>query len=229
MVKRYLGYGRRILLRSLAALTGALLLYALVALAGTLIPVNADYQPVNEGVTVYVNTNGFHTDIILPVQGRRDKCFRVLQEPDLATTYANYPYISFGWGDHNFYMESYQNQIPAVGTIFSTLFVPGKTLMHIDFYRQAPQPGKRVRKLFLTAAQYERLVDFIDASFRTDGQRFYKLPQAGYYHTDYFFEAEGHYHLFNTCNVWTGQALQHAGVKVSYRTPLEASVLYYLP
>jgi len=220
--------GLRYLWRGLLILLIVNALYALLALGGTLISVNRNYQPASNGIPVFVSTNGFHTDVILPVQNRRDKCFQLLLQPDLATNYAHCPYVSFGWGDRNFYMESYNGSFPKVTTILSTLFIPGKTLMHIDFYRTTPKPGNRVKKLLLTPAQYEQLVDFVTASFRQSNSGLAKLPQPGYYNSDYFFEAEGKYHLFNTCNVWTGEALKQAGVKISYWTPLESSVFYYL-
>ncbi len=222
--RKYLRYIWRLFL----GVAGFLIIYGLLVLAGTFVATNQDFKPATNGIAVYVTTNGFHTDVVLPVTQRRDKCFRILQQPELAAKYANYSYVSFGWGDRNFYMESYNGNFPAVSTIFSTLFIPGKTLMHIDFYRYPPKPGKQVKKLLLNPAQYERLVTFVDASFLQSGDHFVKLPQPGYYDTDYFFEAENRYHLFNTCNVWTGKALQQAGVKVSYWTPLASSVFYYL-
>jgi uncharacterized protein (TIGR02117 family) len=218
----------RYFLYVLLAWMGLLVAYALLAAAGTFVAVNREFKPVDSGITVFVTTNGFHTDVILPVRQRRDKCFRVLLPPELASRYAEHAYVSFGWGDRNFYLESYNGNFPAVTTILSTLFVPGKTLMHVDFYKNAPKVGKRVKRLVLTPGQYEKLVDFVDASFLQQQGGFVKLSQVGYYATDYFFEAEGRYHLFNTCNVWTGNALQQAGVKVSYWTPLERSVFYYL-
>lgn len=216
------------LVRTVGILICLIVLYVTLAGIGMIIPTNRSYRPAANGIPVFVTTNGFHTDIILPVQNRRDKCFRILQQSDLSTKYANYPYVSFGWGDRNFYMESYNNHFPAVTTILSTLFIPGKTLMHIDFYAGAPRTGKQVKKLMLTPEQYERLVDFINTSFLSEQDVLAKLPQAGYYDTDYFFEANGRYHLFNTCNVWTGEALAAAGIKVSYWTPLESAVFYYL-
>ncbi|MDJ1479885.1 TIGR02117 family protein [Cytophagaceae bacterium YF14B1] len=216
------------LVRTLGIIICLVVLYLILAGLGMMIPVNKEYQMASEGIPVFVTTNGFHTDVILPVKNRRDKCFRVLQQPDLSANYANYPYISFGWGDRNFYMESYNNNFPSVTTILSTLFIPGKTLMHVDFYKGAPRIGKQVKKLILTPEQYERLVDFVNASFFSENESFVKLPQAGYYETDYFFEAQKRYHLFNTCNVWTGEALAAAGIKVSYWTPLESAVFYYL-
>jgi hypothetical protein len=42
------------------------------------------------------------------------------------------------------------------------------------------------------------------------------IPHAAYGPADASFEAEGHYHCFNTCNCWTGAALRSAGISRKY-------------
>jgi uncharacterized protein (TIGR02117 family) len=81
----------------------------------------------------------------------------------------------------------------------------------------------------LSDAQYRRLVAFVTASFRQEGGKLAKLDQPGYGSNDFFYRATGSYHLFHTCNAWTGDALREAGVKVSWWTPLESSVFFFLP
>ena len=47
--------------------------------------------------------------------------------------------------------------------------------------------------------------------------------------SDRFYAATGRYHLFNTCNQWTGRGLARAGVPVGIWTPLKPHVLCWLP
>ncbi len=46
-----------------------------------------------------------------------------------------------------------------------------------------------------------------------------------YSNNDAFFEALGSYNVLTTCNTWTGDGLQAAGVKTSVWTPFAANVL----
>ncbi len=218
----------KITLRTGLGLGLALLLYGLLAGAGTLIPTNTAFAPAPGGTTVYVSTNGFHTDVILPIHPRRENCFAVAADPALGERARNYSYISYGWGDKDFYMQSYHNNFPSFATVLDAMFVPGESLMHVTFLRKAPTPGPDVKAVQLSDAQYGRLVAFVTASFRQEGG-LAKLDQPGYGTNDFFYRAEGRYHLFNTCNAWTGDALREAGVKVSWWTPLESSVFFYLP
>ncbi|HEX8531656.1 MAG TPA: TIGR02117 family protein [Cytophagales bacterium] len=219
----------RFTLRTGLGLLLGLLGYGLLAAVGTLIPTNASFAPAPGGTTVYVSTNGFHTDVILPLGNRQDNCFAVAADPALGGRVRTYSYVSYGWGDRDFYMASYDNTFPGFTTVLDAMLVPGESLMHVTFLRNAPRPGPDVKAVSLTDAQYQRLVAFVTASFRQEGGTLAKLDQPGYGTRDFFYRAEGSYHLFRTCNAWTGDALREAGVKVSWWTPLESSVFFYLP
>lgn len=207
----------------------ALCFYLLLVAVGTLIPANTAFVPATGGTTVYVSTNGFHTDVILPIAGQREKCFAVAADETLEERAHKYSYLSYGWGDKDFYMQSYDGNFPSFATALDAMFVPGESLMHVTFLRKAPTPGPDVKAVRLSDEQYNRLTEFITASFRQEAGHLVKLSQCGYGSNDFFYQAQGSYHLFNTCNAWTGDALREAGVKVSWWTPLESSVFFYLP
>ena len=46
---------------------------------------------------------------------------------------------------------------------------------------------------------------------------------------DALYEAHGYYHIFNTCNNWTGRVLRKSGAKTGLWTPFPKMVLFYLP
>ncbi len=207
----------------------ALGIYLLLVAVGTLVPVNSSFVPTPGGTTVYISTNGFHTDVILPIGDQREKCFAVAADEALGERAKSYSYLSYGWGDKDFYMQSYDGNFPSFSTILDAMFVPSESLMHVTFLRKAPTPGTDVKAVRLSEEQYNRLTGFITASFRKEADRLVKLNQPGYGSNDLFYRAEGNYHMFNTCNAWTGDALREAGVKVSWWTPLESSVFFYLP
>ena len=201
--------------------------YFLGVLLGALVPANPSFSETEQGIAVFVTTNGFHTDLVLPVRNRRDKCFRVFEHPDFSGKYAHYQYVGLGWGSRNWYLASFDG-FPSAENILTTLFIPNHTLMHVEFYRNALQTGKEVKKIVISEAEYEKLVNFADASFAEKDGYFDKLALAGYGENDWFFEAKGQYHLLNTCNIWTGEGLKQAGIKVSAWTPFESGVFFYL-
>lgn len=218
----------RFVSKALIAIIALLSLYVIFALLGTLIAVNKGFLEAKDGHTIFVTTNGFHTEIVLPVQHRRDKCFQVLSDSLFSGNYDAASHIAFGWGDQDFYMDAYQHAFPAIPTILDAALVPGESLMHIEFYSAAPKVGEDVKAISLTDEQYEKLVDYVNASFRSDNEAYTLFNQAGYGKHDYFYKAVGKYHLFNTCNSWTGRGLREVGVHMSWWTPFEASVFYYL-
>ena len=72
---------------------------------------------------------------------------------------------------------------------------------------------------------FEHLVQYIhDAHARTEHTQVKPLA-AGLYGDSRFYPARGHFHLFNTCNVWTARALQAAGLPMQPRLAVTASAL----
>ncbi|WP_291726346.1 TIGR02117 family protein [Bernardetia sp.] len=189
---------------------------------------------VEEKIPIYITSNGFHTDIVVPIRKELD-FFKTLKKDSAANTYFehDYQWLSVGWGDKNFYNESYNNNFPSVATCINAIFLPSKTLMHLEFYKNKLREDKNCKKITLKKEEYEALLQHIEESFRTvedasANKRFVRLPQKGYYNSDYFFEAEGSYHLFYTCNSWTNEGLKNAKQKTALFAPLAHTVLYHL-
>lgn len=227
-LKRFLIYAG---LGSIATFVLAIFAYGLMALFGVLFPSNKDYVSPKEGIDIFVTSNGFHTDLVIPIRHTRDSINWLAKFNDSTFTanYNTYEYVSFGWGDEGFYMESFENAIPSTPTTFMALFVPTPTLMHIEFYRTALQTTEYTVSLKITDAQYKSLVLYIENSFKRDlDNNFIRKNTQGYGKNDYFFHAKGSYHLFNTCNDWTNTALKWTGAKTASKAPFASSVMYHL-
>jgi len=57
-----------------------------------------------------------------------------------------------------------------------------------------------------------------------------QISGRAYSTTDAFFEANGRYHLLNTCNSWVGRGLKSAGVRVPWLSPMpKTPMLYFEP
>ena len=195
-------------------------------------------------VEIYVTSNGFHTDIVIPIQIETD-FFKVLSQDSILNSYLgrtnSYKWLSVGWGDKGFYNQSYNGGFPSVSACLNAAFVPSETLMHLDFYKNNLLENEKCKKIKLKKEEYQKLLQHITMSFRTvredseskaqhitNQTKFIRLPQKGYSDSDYFFEAKGNYHLFYTCNSWTNEGLQKANQKTAHFSPFAQTILYHL-
>jgi uncharacterized protein (TIGR02117 family) len=194
-------------------------------------------QQQNE-IEIYVTSNGFHTDIVIPIQSETDFFKNLSQDSVINSYFTNpnsYKWLSVGWGDKGFYNESYNGSFPSFPTCLNAALLPSETLMHLDFYRNNLREGERCKKIKLKKEEYHNLLQHIENSFRTVNEdsenkitKFVRLPQKGYSQTDYFFEAEGSYHLFYTCNSWTNEGLKKTNQKTAFFAPLAQTILHHL-
>jgi uncharacterized protein (TIGR02117 family) len=217
----------RWLIRTIYAVVALFALYASVVLLG-LIPVNNDFEPAPNGVEIFIVSTSVHADIILPIQNETldwrtkfpDESFE--KPSNLAT------HVAIGWGDKGFYIGTPTWNDLKVSTTFNALVLPSDSCMHVSLQKEAylPEDAKSVK---LSVAQYQALVKFIDNSFLKQADRSNALISGANYHSaDAFFEAHGNYHCFNTCNCWVGAAMQEAGIRTPWFTPLPKSMFLYL-
>jgi len=73
------------------------IIYLLISLLLTSITVNESEVSLNANKTIYLNTNGVHLDVIIPVSEIDNNLKKGLKMKDEK-------YLSFGWGDENFYL-----------------------------------------------------------------------------------------------------------------------------
>ncbi|WP_345111415.1 DUF2459 domain-containing protein [Hymenobacter algoricola] len=199
-------------------------------LGGALIPVNRQFRPAPDGIPVFVVSNGWHTSLVLPLRESRTHTFWLpaFNQPGWEATFGTYRYVAFGWGSEKFFRASYGGRLPGPGA-FARALVPGPTLLNVDFYRQAPRPGRRAVQLRLTPDEYRVLAGQLTQAFAPDSLgRFQRYHAAGYTAEDFFFRARGRYHALRTCNDWTTRLLRRTGVRTALKTPLAGPVLTQL-
>ena len=195
---------------------------------GALIPANAGWREPERGVQLFVRTNGVHTWIMVPIvtpqmDWRLLAPARDIREPRLAGNY-----LAIGYGDRDFYLNTPTWADLSLATAFAAATGQGTTLIHADHERD-PRADADQRPLRVTGAQYARLVRFIVASFKRDASgRPIPLLGRGYGYSDTFYEANGSYDAFHTCNEWTGAALRAAGVRTGVWTPTAQSIMWRL-
>lgn len=221
MVKRN-AWGRvRVALTAVAvALAAVLVSYTLTGLIGGAIPANGSWTPPARGVRVFVESNGVHVGIVVPKVAAGVDWRPLLRAEHLADPrYGEYPYLSFGWGDRDFYLETPTWAAVKPATMLAAARGSDNTLVHVDHIPE-PRPGVDVRAITLRPEEYRRLAAFIRGSF-AENPRHYR----GYGAYDAFYDARGRYSFRRTCNEWAGEALRHAGVRVGAWTPLPVTVL----
>lgn len=218
------------LLRALAAIAAFVLLYLLCAFVLSRIAVNDDFTETKNGVAIYIESNGVHTDIVVPSKHGVIDWTEKLPYEDFERADSTYGYIGFGWGDKGFYLDTPTWAELKFSTAFEAVFFLGSTAMHVTYKKQAPKEYELSRKIMISEEQYRLLADYIISSFEPGSNGgFQRIDHKGYYSNDCFYEATGTYSFLTTCNVWTGEGLQAAGVRAGVWTPFDSSVFNSLP
>jgi uncharacterized protein (TIGR02117 family) len=206
----------------------AFVAFILLIMTGTLVPINRDFRPTPGGIPILVVSNGVHSDLVLPVQEPRTATnwLQKLNNPALLAPYEAHQFVAFGWGNEGFYLGSYGGHFPGLGATLRAA-LPSPTLVHVDFYKNAPQPGERVVSLLISPAEYRQLVAYVEQSWQPDSAgRPLLVTAKGYTPDDFFLRGRGRYHLLRTCNDWTNRGLRTSGLRAALKAPFAASVLY---
>ncbi|WP_330441646.1 TIGR02117 family protein [Flavobacterium sp. C4GT6] len=200
-----------------------ILVYVIATLVLSYITVNSNAE--KGDIAVYVNSNGVHTDIIVPVKNEvKDWTGQILYSETKANdTLAKY--VAFGWGDKGFYLNTPKWSDLKASTAFNAAFYMGTSAMHTRFYKTIRQDDSCV-KLTITKQDYEMLVDYIEKSFEYDenGEAIW-IANRSYGQHDAFYEGNGKYSLFYTCNTWTNNALKASGQKACLWTIYDKAIL----
>lgn len=190
--------------------------YMVIALILTAITVNTDVTGPATDKTVYLNTNGVHLEVIIPVKDMATN----LRE-DLSINNANY--IAFGWGEENFYVNTPTWADLTFKNAFRSLFLKNSTLMHLTRYDRE-RPGWTVVKL--SANQLQTLNAYILNTFKTEANHSKIILEGmGYGYNDDFYKANGRYSCFKTCNSWVNSAFKQSGLRSCYWTPFDFGLL----
>lgn len=210
-------------------LTLALGLYFLAGWIGSSIPRNADWResPVAaaDGVEILIETNGVHTAIVMPLVTPAKDWRADFPASDIAAPDRPYSHVSVSWGEREFYLNTPTWADLSAATVLRIVTTGGQGLLHVAHYVR-PTPDATIRPLRISAADYARLVDQIEAQLPPAGTR---RTYPGYGDYDIFYEAPGKYTPFNTCNTWTGDILAGAGIRVGAWTPFAGGVMKWAP
>ncbi len=192
-------------------------IYILVSLILSEITLNGNIDKEPKQNIIYLNTNGVHLDIILPIKSLNDSFLLGIKHLPAEN------YLSFGWGDQNFYLNT-----PTWGDLtfknaFGALFLNSESLIHVTRYEKRQNDWIVVA---LNDSELERLNTYILKTFKTtDGENKIHLKNQGYNQTDDFYKANGSYSCFKTCNSWVNTGFKQSGLKACLWTPFDFGLM----
>jgi uncharacterized protein (TIGR02117 family) len=209
----------RWIFKTIIYIIGALGIYLLLSLAFSYIPIN-NFQDTKQATKqIYLSTNGVHLDIVIKKSDLSPTLLRNLyHKPEEK-------YISIGWGDENFYLNTPTFSDLTLENAAKAMFLKSPTLMHVTRYKNKRPHWVTVK---LDIEKLNKLNTFIENSFATDsqGQKII-LPDAAYYERDNFYKAIGSYTALYNCNSWANHAFKQSGLKSSIWTPFDFGLLHF--
>ncbi len=188
----------------------------------------AEEEGAKDEMTVFIKTNGVHTDIVVPIRNEQKDWSEKIKFSDTKSGATNFQYVGIGWGDKGFYLETPTWAELKASVAFKAATGLSTTAIHASFY-PTMSVDDTTRDIKISKEQYERLIRYIDQAFQKDAEGYY-IPiktDAVYGENDAFYEAVGSYSMFHTCNTWTNKSLKAAGQKAALWTPFDTGIFYH--
>ena len=216
---------------SLLVLTGALVAYFLCAVVLTLMPANGGYKAPENGVEIFLRSNGTHVDLALPVSNETHDWRAFVPLSDFEPHRQQpFQFVSFGWGEKAFYLNTPTWDDMTVSTVLHATLIPSASAMHVTYLENTPKTGHLCNRVLIAPEAYAELCEFVKQGFQQDANgRLIPIELDGYANVnDKFYEGVGDYHAFTTCNDWTNRGLKTAGVRTAQWAAFERSVFYHI-
>lgn len=207
----------------------AIFLLSLIAYLGVVtllsyITVTGEIRKVKKDVSIYILTNGVHTDIVLPLKNEHFDWSKQVNPADTKSKDTSFNYVAMGWGDKGFYLETPTWADLKVSTALKATTGISTSAMHVTFYKNMKENAS-CKKIQISSENYNKLIAYLNKSFQTQSGKFLKIEtDAVYGKTDVFYEAKGSYSLFYTCNSWANQALKAANQKAALWTITDTGI-----
>jgi uncharacterized protein (TIGR02117 family) len=208
---------------------GAFLLTVILAIAlGTLLP--RPFFETEKSATsrhILILTNPIHTDIAIPIDAELLTRFDFLRKAGMPVDLPQARYLIFGWGSRAFYIGTPTWSDLTAANAFKALTIDSSA-MHVDLAGDIPEPTPAVTGYDLDEAGYQRLLAFIEQTFKQGPNGPELIEGAAYGDYDAFFEAKGYFNAIVGCNTWTAGALRAAGLQTGWWNPLPLTLNYSL-
>jgi uncharacterized protein (TIGR02117 family) len=212
------------LLKYTAIFVLSLMTYLLIVTLLSFVSVNDGLVKSRKEIPIYILTNGVHTDVVLPLKSEHYDWTNQLKTEHTKAKDTTMNYVALGWGDKGFYLETPTWADLKASTALKAASGLSSSAMHVTFYKEMKE-SKSCKKLQISSDNYKKLILFINESFQTKSGEFLKIEtEAVYGKHDVFYEANGSYSLFYTCNSWANQALKAANQKAALWTISDSGI-----
>ncbi|MFD2907487.1 TIGR02117 family protein [Flavobacterium ardleyense] len=202
----------------------ALLSYVIGVTLVSYISVNKTEVIADKDVSIYIITNGVHTDIVVPIKNELYDWSKSVKASDTKAQDSSANFVAMGWGDKGFYLETPTWADLKVSTALKATTGISTSAMHITFYNKMKE-SDTCKEIVISPTNYKRLIAYLNESFQTKAGDFLKIEtDAVYGKNDVFYEAKGSYSLFYTCNSWANQALKFANQKAALWTITDTGI-----
>ena len=216
----------KIILKGLVILIGVLLVYAIIAVGLSYIPVNKQVNDAQE-VEIYLLTNGVHTDVVMPFSNETMQWSQYLDPQLTEGKIENPKWVAFGWGDKGFYLQTPEWKDLKASVAFKAATGLSDSAMHVTYYNQLKE-GEDCVLIKISKEHYQKMVHFVRESFDTKDGAFQRIiTDQNYGKNDVFYEAKGSYSLFYTCNTWANEVLKKGKQKAALFTLLDTGIFYH--
>ncbi|BAU07039.1 TIGR02117 family protein [Fischerella thermalis CCMEE 5330] len=187
-----------------------------------------NYSQDNCEMQICVSNTGIHTNIILPTKNNIFDWHKFISIGQVGIdTAQDYNYISFGWGDRDFYMLTPALSDLKFSTTFKALFLPTPSVMYVKGYLSIPN-YLDVKCIQISRNDYLQLVEYIQASFQLDAKG--EKVRLGNGHTINagFYAAVDSYSILQNCNSWTAAALRKADINTPLWDAFSSAIMLHL-
>ena len=217
-----------VILKTIWAFIALIAIYILCAFFIPYIEVPAKEVTQPKNITAYILTNGVHTDLVMPIKSAEMDWTTLVPFENTVSKRSDFKYLSVGWGDKGFYLDTPTWADLKVSTALKAAFWLGDSALHCTFYDKMVE-GKDCKKIMLTQDQYVALIHFIEAKFDRDQNQkpIFIKTNAVYGNNDAFYDAKGSYSFLDTCNTWANKGLIVAGQKAAWWTPSDFGIFQH--
>jgi len=181
---------------------------------GSLVQQKIQAKPKREIILI---TSLLHADFAFPVDDTLKERLGFLSKTGFPIDHPNLKYIAVGWGSKAFYTTAGNYSDIEAQAVFKAITGDDAVMRFVAFGDVAGLPG--TVRLELTESQYDRLLDGIGADLKQEQSIPLWMQGVTIGENDAFYEALGHFNIFNPCNQWANQVLRNAGVPLGIWTP----------
>ena len=201
-------------------LLGIVLLYLVAAVGGALVPGQVAQVSGDRDTTIVLVAGPIHYDLLLPTDFATLQAFGFLEESGMIIGDADW--IVAGWGSRAFYTSTGTYAGLNASVIWDAATGDASVFRFDLAYGDWTKTGLSIvishEQLDLLRGQILQGLD------RDDTGRAVLIPGAALSATDLFYEANSHFSILRTCNVWIADVLRGAGVPMGIWTPTPYSV-----